>query len=323
MFQDDRLIEYSIIDANYGVSTTYTLNKWLRLSPKVEYRGFEYSNNKSTDKSLLNIYDDRYDFISFSIDISSQYEAVYPTNNRLWKIKGLRHVFEPILGFSRIKALNSNDLDSNILNKFNQSFLFSMPSTNLLDYRNLDQINEKYLTRISLNNYFQTKRATYGSRNIMELNFIADFYNKYKNKNPNDNISSSNALWIQFKMVPAPWLKFEISSRLKSKSFNLVENYTRLRLKSSLFWELGLRSYLKEGFTDQIGIDFLYKINDRTNLSSILWTDLKNSTIPRFELGIDKLTNTSWKTSYSINYRKDQRRGDDLSFDIGLQLIAY
>ena len=323
LFQDDRLIEYSIIDANYGVSTTYTLNKWLRLSPKVEYRGFEYSNNKSTDKSLLNIYDDRYDFISFSIDISSQYEAVYPTNNRLWKIKGLRHVFEPILGFSRIKALNSNDLDSNILNKFSQSFLFSMPSTNLLDYRNLDQINEKYLTRISLNNYFQTKRATYGSRNIMELNFIADFYNKYKNKNPNDNISSSNALWIQFKMVPAPWLKFEISSRLKSKSFNLVENYTRLRLKSSLFWELGLRSYFKEGFTDQIGIDFLYKINDRTNLSSILWTDLKNSTIPRFELGIDKLTNTSWKTSYSINYRKDQRRGDDLSFDIGLQLIAY
>ena len=124
-------------------------------------------------------------------------------------------------------------------------------------------------------------------------------------------------------MNPAPWLKFEIASRLKSQSLNLVENYTRLVLTSSLFWELGLSSYFKENLVDQISIDFLYKINDNTHLTSILWADLKNDTIPRFKLGIDKISNTSWRTSYSINYRKDERRGDDLSFDIGLQLIAY
>ena len=57
--------------------------------------------------------------------------------------------------------------------------------------------------------------------------------------------------------------------------------------------------------------------------STLLWADLKNDTIPRFKLGIDKISNTSWRTSYSVSDRKDERRGDDLSFDIGLQLIDY
>ena len=241
----------------------------------------------------------------------------------MWKVQGLRHIFEPSISINRIQSLDSTKLNAYTSNELSPSFLFSRPSTSLIDYRNLDQINELFLTRLSLNNYFQTKRGSYGSRNIMELHLFADFYHKYENRNPNDTVSEKNALWLEFKMNPAPWLKFEIASRLKSQSLNLVENYTRLVLTSSLFWELGLSSYFKENLVDQISIDFLYKLNDNTHLTSILWADLKNDTIPRFKLGIDKISNTSWRTSYSINYRKDERRGDDLSFDIGLQLIAY
>jgi hypothetical protein len=261
--------------------------------------------------------------VLYGLDISSRYQAVYPTNNQLWGIKGLRHIFAPSISITRIQSLDSIGLNAYTSNQLSPSFSFSRPATSLIDYRNLDQINELSLTRLSLNNYFQTKRDSYGSRNIMELHLVADFYHKYENRNPKDSVSGKNALWLEFNINPAPWLKFEMASRLKSQSLNLVENYSRLVLKSSLYWELALSSYFKEKFANQISLDFLYKLNDNTHLTTNVWVDLKNDTIPRFKLGIDKISNSNWRTSYSINYRKDQRRGEDLSFDIGLKLISY
>ena len=316
-------LEYTVLDVHYGIFDTYNYKKRLKISPKVEYRGFEYSNNLSTQDPALDPLDQHYDFVLYGLDISSRYQAVYPTNNQLWGIKGLRHIFEPSIGFTRIQSLESDRLNRYPSSQLSPSFAFSKPATSLIDYRNLDQINELSLTRLSLNNYFQTKRNSYGSRNIMELNLIADFYHRYENRNIRDTVSDKNALWLEFNINPAPWLKFEMASRLKSQSFNLVENYSRIILKSSLFWELALSSYFKENYADQISIDFLYKLNDNTHFTTNIWADLRNDTIPRFKLGIDNISNTNWRTNYSINYRKDQRRGEDLSFDIGLELISY
>lgn len=316
-------LEYDVLDINYGIYDNYNYKKWLKISPKVEYRGFQYSTKLSSDDSSLDPYNQDYNFILYGLEISSRYQAVYPTSNRLWKIKGLRHIFRPSLSFSSINSSDSSSLNAYTSNELSPTFLFSKPSTSLIDYRNLDQINELSLTRLSLNNYFQTKRGSYGSRNIMELHLISDFYHRYENRNPNDTVSEKNALWVEFKINPAPWLKFEMASRLKSQSLNLVENYTRLVLKNSLFWELGISSYFKEDYADQISLDYLYKINENTHFTTILWADLKNDTISRFKLGIDRISNTNWRTTYSINYRKDQRRDEDLSFDIGLELISY
>ena len=316
-------LKYTVLDINYGISDSYSFKNWLKISPKIEFRSFKYSKNLIPNDPFLNPFDENYDFILYGLDFRSRYQAVYPTNNELWKVKGLRHILEPSVSINRIQSLDSTKLNAYTSNELSPSFLFSRPSTSLIDYRNLDQINELFLTRISLRNYFQTKRDSYGSRNIMELHLFSDFYSEYENRNPYDTVSEKNALWLEFKINPAPWLKFEIASRLKSQSLNLVENYARLVLTSSLFWELGLSSYFKENLVDQINVDYLYKLNDRTHIKSILSTNLRNETIPRFYLGIEQISNTSWRTSYSINYRKDKRRGDDLSFDIGLELITY
>ena len=323
LFNTHDVLKYTVLDLNYGISDNYSFKNWLKISPKIEYRGIKYSKNLASNDPALDTFDQNYDFLLYGLNIQSRYQAVYPTNNKLWKVEGLRHIFIPSISINCIQSLDRTNLNAYTSNQFSHSFLFSRPSTFLIDYRNLDQINELFLTRLSLNNYFQTKRDSYGSRNIMELHLFTDFYHKYENRNPNETVSEKNALWLEFRINPAPWLKFEIASRLKSKSLNLVENYTRLVLNSSLFWELGLSSYFKDNLVDQVSVDFLYKLNNNTNLTSILWADLQNDTIPRFKLGIDKISNTNWRTSYSINYRKDERRGDDLSFDIGLQLIAY
>ena len=323
LFKSIDTLSYNVLGINYGLYSTYHYNNWLKISPKLEYRGFEYTRNSNYKNILTEVYDQNYNFLLYSLGFESQYQATYPTQNKLWKINGLRHIFKPSLAFTNIQSLNSPVFESFISNERNELFLFSKPSANFLDYRNLEDISELFVTRLSFDNYFQTRRKTYGSRDIMELNFIADFYSKYKNRNINDSISGQNALWLEFNLNPAPWLKFEMASRLKNKSFNLVENYQKLTLKSSLFWEFGLRSYFKETYTNQVVMDFLYKMSENTHLKTILWADLKNNNIPRYKFCIDKIVNSTWKTSYTFNYRKDNSRGDDLSLNINLELISY
>ena len=86
---------------------------------------------------------------------------------------------------------------------------------------------------------------------------------------------------------------------------------------------LAINTYFKEKYANQVSLDFLYKLNDNTHFTTSLWADFRNHTIPSFTMGIDKISNTHWMSTYSINYRKDQRRGNDLSFYIGLKLISY
>ena len=119
------------------------LRNGLKYLLKIEYRGFKYSKNLSNDP-LLDPFDEGYDFLLYGLDIRSRYQAVYPTNNELWKVEGLRHIFEPSISINRIQSLNSNKLDAYTSNELSPSFLFSRPSTSLIDYRNLDQINELF-----------------------------------------------------------------------------------------------------------------------------------------------------------------------------------
>ena len=154
----------------------------------------------------------------------------------------------------------------------------------------------------------------------MELNLIADFYHRYENRNIRDTVSDKNALWLEFNINQL--VKFEIASRLKpiiQSGRKLQQNNPEKQFILGVSFEL----IFQENYADQISIDFLYKLNDNTHFTTNIWADLRNNKISRFKLGIDKISNTNWMTSYSINYRKDQRRGDDLSFDIGLKLISY
>ena len=56
----------------------------------------------------------------------------------------------------------------------------------------------------------------------------------------------------------------------------------------------------------------------------VLWPDdIKEKDITRFRIGLENLSSSNWKTSYYLNYRKDLRKSDDLSFNIGLQLLSF
>lgn len=324
LFNKIDALNYTLLDLNYALSRRFSFKNWLSITPKIEYRSFHFSLEESPSDPLLNVFESDHQILNYGLDISSDFYAVYPTLNHLWNVKGLRHHFRPTLSLSKIHALSSDDFNQLAPTQLPSVLDLSRPALSLLDIRNSDQIHQRTLTRFRLENYFQTRNESYGSRNLMELHLTADFYHQYQNRNTeNRTHSNKNALWLEYKLFPAPWIKFDLASRLDSESFRLLEQQLRLVLKSSEFWEIGIASYFKKDFSEQISLDYSLKLTEKMSFSSILWSDLKENEISRFSVGIDSISPSNWRTTYSINYEADQRRLEDVSFDIGIELLPY
>ena len=51
LFSSLNALKYTVLDLNYGISDSYSFKKWLKISPKIEYRGFEYTRNSNYKRS--------------------------------------------------------------------------------------------------------------------------------------------------------------------------------------------------------------------------------------------------------------------------------
>ena len=309
-------LDYSVFDMKYRISKTFS-NQSFNITPELSYRGFQFNNGSELDD--LNFLDRSYHYVQYGIKLGSQYQARYKTENSLWNIKGLRHIFSPEISVQKIRLMEGTPNDA----QFYRNYSISEPLTDLSSLRDYESINELFLTRLSLMNFFQTKANDYAARNLMELHFIADFYHEIIPSAHSPFELHKNALWIDYHLSPAPWIKLQLSSRLKSEDFSISENRIRLILRSADRWELSLNSYYVKSLIDQLSLNYYYKLNENSKLNTLLYGDIKEKEITRFRIGLEKLSSSNWKTSYYLNYRKDLRKSDDLSFNIGLQLLSF
>ena len=310
-------LDYKVFGINYTLSKTF-VNEGFTLSPSLQYRSFHFNSELPYQQDLAFL-DESHAYIQYGLKIRSEYEAKYETINALWNIKGLKHIFIPELSFQKIASVEGTPKASTLFN----SFSTSQPLTDIAIFRDFESINELFLTRLSFKNFFQTRYNEYAARNLMELHLAADFYHNFETVDENPIDISSNALWLEYALSPAPWLKLELASRLNSEDFSTSENQIRLIISSADRWELSLRSYYVQDIIDQLSLSYFYKLSEKSKLKSLLWGDIKENQITRFRVGLETLSNSNWKTSYYLNYRKDLRKTNELSFNVGLDLLSF
>lgn len=312
-------LEYSNYDASYSATGAFIYKNRLRISPKLQVKFSNFTLADNADPNLLQ-FDQDYGFLLYGLDLESEYQALYPTKNSIWGIDGLRHLFKPSISFRNIKAI---DQDSEPFTPLFSNPSFSMPFTDLDNHRDIESIDELLMTRLNLKNYFQTRLPKFGSTNLMELNLTADFYHRYAYRQSSIVKLNKNAIWAEYALNPAPWLKLQLASRIKTEDAKLNENKFRLTLLDAEQWQLGLSTYFIENIANQFSLDYFLKINENIRFTSLLRGNITDSEITRFRVGIDSISKSSWKTTYSLNYRKDLRRENKLSFDLGFELLPY
>jgi len=312
-------------DLTYRIERPVLLTNWLTLTPLAGARLTQYENQQIdpfapflSGLSPVNV-DDSFnrEIYELGFDLEARAYASYPTINKAWRIDGLRHLVRPAL---RYRYFSDPEDVNEIAAVDRQVFDLKRPLLDLSDLRSVDQIAQRHLVRLGLENLFQTRTKTYGSRTLAELNFYQDIIFEKNLRYDGDEEDVFNATWVELVLNPAPWLKFDLASRFRTESLTLEELRTRTTIKSGEIWELGLSTDLLDKRINQYRLDYINLINERYSFVANLNFDANSSKFTKFRLGLQTQLGSTWKLLYAITFREDARRESDVSFDIQLRL---
>jgi len=318
-------------DFTYRIERPILLTDWLTLTPLAGARVTHYENQE-IDPLALGRYNNPYgnptpseleddqftrEIYEVGFDLEARAYATYATQNKMWEINGLRHLVRPVL---RYRYYSDPDATDEIAVIDRTAFDLNRPILDLSDLRNVDSISETHLTRLGVENLFQTRAKGYGSRTLAALNFYQDILFEKDTRYDGDKQDTLNATWIELVLSPAPWLKFDLASRFQTESMSLEELRTRTSIRSGEIWEIGLSTIFLHDRIDQYRIDFIYRINERYSFLADTRYDAETGEFTSTEFGINTRLNSAWEIIYGLTFRQDSSRESDFEFTVRLRL---
>ena len=321
-------------DFTYRIERPILLTDWLTLTPLAGARVTHYENQQmdptalgryndpfSSTPSTAELKDDQFTRSIYEVgfDLEARAYATYATQNKTWGINGLRHQVRPVMSY---RYFSDPDSDNEIAAIDREAFDLNRPLLNLSDLRNVDDISEMHLTRLGVENLFQTRAEGYGSRTLAALNFYQDILFEKQQSYDGDEQDTFNATWIELMLSPAPWLKFELASRFKTEDLTLEELRSRTSIRSGEIWEIGLSTDFLNDNINQYRIDFIYRVNERHSLLLDTRYDSETGQFTKTEIGVNTRLNNAWELIYALTFRQDASRESDVEFTIRLQLAG-
>ena len=312
-------------DLTYRLERPTPLNDWLSFTPLVGARLTHYENQEfdptfyGVSSALADSPDDSYtrDLYEFGFDLEARAYATYSTINRTWDVNGLRHLLRPVL---RYRYISDPGTENEIAPIDRTAFNLNRPLLNLSDLRNIDTISETHLARLGIENFFQTRSKDYGSRTLATLNLYQDILFERGTRYDGDEEKAFHASWVELILTPAPWLKFDLASRFKTESAKLEELRSRAVITSGEIWEIGLSTDFLRDRIDQFRIDFMCRLNERISLLTEASYDLETEQFTRTEIALATKLNNTWTIIYSVIFRQDAVREDDVQFSVRFNL---
>lgn len=313
-------LESQRYDLSYRIERPVHFKPWLTLTPLAGFRltGYDQQEIQNDQSGTLladgSVESDVYE-LGFDLDLRA-YRS-YDTRNATWAIDGLRHTIRPVL---RYRYFSEPDDLSQIAAIDREVFNLDRPLLDLSDLRHIDQITEQHLTRIGLENLFQTRAENYGSRTLAALNFYQDILFDKETRYDGSDEETLEASWLELILQPAPWVKFELASRFRTESLTLDELRTRTSIRSGEIWEVSLSTDLLNKRIDQYRINFIHRLNERHAFLSDLFVDADSGEINRFSLGLRTRTGSTWQIFYMLTFRENAARESDVEFGVKLSL---
>lgn len=260
--------------------------------------------------------------LQFLITGTSEYR------NETWKIDGLRHVLRPVFQY---RYLPGTDSQSSRIPEIDREIYRDAPTIlDLGENRAVDQLYDEHIFRIGLENLFQTRDSTYGSKNLAELNIYQDIR---KTDQPVDNRRLSDN-FIVLGINPAYWVNFSLTHRMdvydfKTKSFRASVSFTDGDVWSAT---LGARFVANDDLAyygcdtraRQYTIRADYRLNSYFQIyGDWRYDDEKNYFTDQY-YGLRQRLGNSWAIEYYIRHERDTGdNGCELSFGVSASLFAY
>lgn len=264
------------VDSHYGVEWNNILTAGVTLRLKAGARSISYEDAESTGYTTLitpplgvrenptanTTASGSRAFGEIGADLNMKAYATYKFKNDTWNIEGIRHIIEPRISYRYTPKLWSSQaldgfwtdfydpalylgaLGSSMLLADQGAFANYLPSIDIENRRDTDNLREDHKVRFELRNRIQTRNKDGGSRDLARFDIATDYYL------PGSDFAEEYHSLINFdlEVTPAPWLAFGGYTRLDPEDgLSLQEFNTHVSVQDPGYWKIAFGSHFLDG----------------------------------------------------------------------------
>ena len=165
--------------------------------------------------------------VGFDADLRAS--GTFDSQNSVWGIDGLRHLFTPVLSYRYIP--DADKAADKIPPIDRDTFSTYLPLLELGDMRNIDQLQAVNVLRFGLHNTLQTRDPVYGSRDLLTFNVDDDLrFQRAANE------SSTSSIHTETVFSPARWLEITLDDTFAAQTYAQKEVNVNVTVRDADLW---------------------------------------------------------------------------------------
>lgn len=298
------------IDSYMALTRPLARADWFSFTPIVGLRATHYNRANGGRDNYTRILGE------FGFDAELRASKTWDYRNPTWRIDGVRHLLTPTLAYRYVPDAEKGR--SWIPAIDTRTFGTYLPMLGLGDSRNLDDLAPHHVLRIGLNNTWQTRDETYGSRDLLTLNFANDFR---FDRAPGQRRSSDLHTFLAF--TPISWLQLDFYQRLDVSNFALEEFNTGLTLRDADFWTLRFSSHFLRHDIEEYVVAYEHRLNEALALLAKVHYDTRRKRFNEQAYGVRQNLGNTWNVQYLVTVYDGPRRESDFGFNVTVEALGF
>lgn len=247
-------------------------------------------------------------------DASLVAHGTWELRNEIWGINGIRHLIRPVVQYRFTPSADAGEpviptLDGAV-------FATHRKTLSLFDTRAIDDLGERHVLRVGLENRVQTRSGAYGSRDLATFFLYQDV-----DFTPPGDEETFSRLNLDTRLHPAPWLELAASARANPEDGKFVAWRGWVAVESGNVWRLSLGTYQLDDRIEEYGMNGRYRFSPELAFLFRASYDGRESRLNEHAYGIVQRISRVWELTYEIAFRSGAERESDFSFRIRADLI--
>jgi len=297
------------IDWLYALERPVAPREWFVIDPVAAVRlthYFDAVNGRAAYSRFLG---------ELGADASLRASGVYAYKNERWDIDGIRHLITPKLSYRYIPSADRGK--RYIPQVDDRVFDTALPTLELADQRNIDDLESTNVLRVGIDNIFQTRDKIYGSRDLLTFNIAGD-YRFHRNLGEKDVSSIHTGL----SLTPARWLRYDVYNSFNPQNYTLREFNNRFTILEGNVWSFSIANhYLQHQIDEYIG-EGRCRINEVYSTLVRLHYDARHNRFNEQSLTVYQNLNNTWSIQYGVHRYDGRLREGKYGYQIGARLLG-
>jgi LPS-assembly protein len=298
------------LDAYYGLSRPINPRPWLNITPVAGARVTHYARATGGKDDYTRTLGE------IGADASARASGLYAYKNERWGIDGIRHLITPKLSYRYIPEANKGRAYIPPIDE--QTFQTYLAPLGLGEQRAIDDLRATNTLRLALDNTFQTRDRSYGSRDLLRVNFAADFL-----PDPEPGEKDFSAIHTELAFTPITWLQFNLYQSVTPQDFTLREFNTGFTLRDGEVWSLYLGNHFLRRNIHEYVTEGRYRFNEAWGTYARLHFDARKDRFIEQSYGVIQNLDNLWSIRYGISVYNGQRRESKFGFNIEVRLVGF